>query len=564
MRRTVLVLALVAVGFVACAQGWAPRAPIYIHGDDAFTWANGVVRGSGTEGDPYIIEGWVIETAGYDYGIYISGTTAHFVIRNCQVRYPQERAGIFLSNVVNGRIEQSAVFGGRVGIHLLAAKQVTITGNAVGYCDYGILLSSGSNNNRIYGNSIIKCGLPARDEGLRNVWHHEGRGNYWSDYRGEDRSEDGIGDTTYEVVPDRFPLMKPPVELPRDAGPMRTIDLERVSERGIVTLAPGSLVRLQATDVGVGVDKIHYRIEDGAWKVYDQPFPLEGQAKIRFEYYAVDKLGNREPTRALTVYLDTEPPVTRIVAGDPHYKAPDKLWATSRTPFTLISEDDSGVAHIFYRINEVEWREYREPFTIPGPEGPHKVEYYAIDLYGNREAVQSTVVWKDDTAPVTEATTKDDDSPFDLTAPEEPELEVEPEPEPPVPDDPEPEELDPEVTEPESAAVETFAVVLTEARLVEEYGVEGSWTLSYSMDGFEAIFQTASVPLVLYAGQEDELEFSLGASVEGVTNHVGQATVALEPPWAESYHELDMTIAPENDMRAIWQFVIEVRKEEGE
>ncbi len=433
MRRTVLVLALVAVGFAACAQGWAPRAPIYIHGDDAFTWANGVVRGSGTEDDPYIIEGWVIETAGYDYGINISGTTAYFVIRNCQVRYPQERAGIFLSNVRNGRIEGSSVFGGKVGIHLLAAKQTVITGNAVGYCDYGILISSGSDNNRIFGNSIIKCGLPARDEGLRNIWYHEGRGNYWSDYRGEDRDEDGIGDTTYEVVPDRFPLMEPPVELPRDAGPMRTLDLERVAERGIVALAPGSLVRLQATDVGVGVDKIHYRMEDGAWKVYDEPFPLEGKAKIRLEYYAVDKLGNREPTRALTVYLDTEPPVTRIVAGDPHYKAPDKLWATSRTSFTLISEDDSGVANIFYRINEVGWKEYRAPFTIPGPEGPHKVEYYAIDLYGNREAVQSTVIWKDDSAPVTEATANAVESPFEPVAPDD-----EPEEDPPA----EEEELD--------------------------------------------------------------------------------------------------------------------------
>jgi hypothetical protein len=30
------------------------------------------------------------------------------------------------------------------------------------------------------------------------------------------------------------------------------------------------------------------------------------------------------------------------------------------------------------------------------------VEYYAIDAYGNREEVQSAVLWKDDSPPVTQ------------------------------------------------------------------------------------------------------------------------------------------------------------------
>jgi hypothetical protein len=83
-----IVLGLALVGF---GQGWAPHEPIYIHGDDAFTWENGVVKGSGTADDPYIIEGWIIDTHSHDYGIYIDGTRANFVIRNCQIRYAQER-----------------------------------------------------------------------------------------------------------------------------------------------------------------------------------------------------------------------------------------------------------------------------------------------------------------------------------------------------------------------------------------------------------------------------------------------------------------------------------------
>jgi hypothetical protein len=395
-----IVLGLTLVGF---GQGWAPHEPIYIHGDDAFTWENGVVKGSGTADDPYIIEGWIIDTRSHDYGIYIDGTRANFVIRNCQIRYAQERAGIFLSNVRNGRIEGNAIFGAKIAIQLLATENVVITANAIGYCDYGIVIGGASRGNVVYGNALFSCGFPAKDEGMGNFWHHEGRGNYWSDYRGQDLNKDGIGDTPYELVPDAYPLMEPPVKLPPEAAPMRTVDLAKVGERGIVALAPGTLVRLVAQDIGVGVDKIFYRLDSGDFLAYTEPFPLPDRAVVRMEYYSVDKLGNREPTKTLTIYLDIHPPVTRIIAGEPSYLAPDgKLWITSKTPIELKSEDASGVANIFFRIDGGDWRNYTGPFYVPGSDGPHKVEYYAIDAYGNREEVQSAVLWKDDSAPVTQ------------------------------------------------------------------------------------------------------------------------------------------------------------------
>ena len=395
-----IVLGLALVGF---GQGWAPHEPIYIHGDDAFTWENGVVKGSGTVDDPYIIEGWIIDTRSHDYGIYIDGTRANFVIRNCQIHYAQERAGIFLSNVRNGRIEGNAIFGAKIAIQLLATENVVITANAIGYCDYGIVIGGASRGNVVYGNALFSCGFPAKDEGMGNFWHHEGRGNYWSDYRGQDLNKDGIGDTPYELVPDAYPLMEPPVKLPPEAAPMRTVDLAKVGERGIVALAPGTLVRLVAQDIGVGVDKIFYRLDSGDFLAYTEPFPLPDRAVVRMEYYSVDKLGNREPTKTLTIYLDIHPPVTRIIAGDPSYLAPDgKLWITSKTPIELKSEDASGVTNIFFRIDGGDWRNYTGPFYVPGSDGPHKVEYYAIDAYGNREEVQSAVLWKDDSAPVTQ------------------------------------------------------------------------------------------------------------------------------------------------------------------
>lgn len=544
MRGILAAVLLCVLGAgITLAQGWAPRGPIYIFGDEGFTWENGVIGGSGTPDDPYIIEGWVIDTLGYDYGIYIDHTTAHFVLRDCIVRYPQERAGIFLSAVENGRVEGCSVYGGKVGIHLLSSSNVVITGNAIGYCERGIILSTASDGNLIYGNSIIACGLPAMDEGRNNRWYYQGQGNYWSDYRGHDTNGDGIGDTRYEVVPDIFPLMSPPVELPPEAAPMRTLDLSAVGERGIVALAAGSLVRLTATDVGVGVDKIFYRLDGGAWQEYREPFPLPDQAVIRMEYYAVDKLGNQEPQRALTIYLDIEPPVTRIVAGDPHYYAPDgKLWATSRTPFQLIAEDASMQTTIFFRIDDGDWRQYVEAFTIPGPEGPHRVEYYAIDVYGNREAVQTAVIWKDDTAPTTEAGATEGESPFEQPAPE----------------------AEPEAQTP--APTVTFEVSLVGAQLLENQGVGSDWMLSFWLDGEGGEVQTASLPWLLYQGPAQELALRFTAIEQDETQpDFAEGILSLTLPWTVGSYDLELVVYEDNVQTgkfARWLLTVEVK--EGE
>jgi len=52
-----------------------------IYGDTQFTFENGVSGGSGTESDPFIIEGKRILS--YDtVAIYIANTTKHCIIRN--------------------------------------------------------------------------------------------------------------------------------------------------------------------------------------------------------------------------------------------------------------------------------------------------------------------------------------------------------------------------------------------------------------------------------------------------------------------------------------------------
>jgi len=91
-------------------SGTYSGGPILIQNDYQFTAANGVVSGSGTVSDPYIIENWAIDARGA-YGIDIRGTAAHFVVRNCLIRNSpaSTHGGIRISNATNGAVENNVV-----------------------------------------------------------------------------------------------------------------------------------------------------------------------------------------------------------------------------------------------------------------------------------------------------------------------------------------------------------------------------------------------------------------------------------------------------------------------
>jgi uncharacterized repeat protein (TIGR01451 family) len=195
--------------------------PIYIDGNDNFTPANGVVAGSGTLADPYIINNWDIN-AENAIGIEIRNTTAYFIIRNCHVYGGRENGfdGIRFENVANGRIDDSRSDNNYRGINFLSSNNNDIINSIVENNIYGIILGD-SDNNHIYHNKLVNNTNQAYDNGT-NYWDdgYPSGGNYWSDYPGTDNywgenqnilGSDGIGDTPYSIPPgtnqDRYPII---------------------------------------------------------------------------------------------------------------------------------------------------------------------------------------------------------------------------------------------------------------------------------------------------------------------------------------------------------------------
>ena len=208
----------------ATPDGLIPRAPILIVGNENFTPANGVVAGSGTENDPYIIENWDISAENAN-GIWIKNTTAYFVIRNVHVHdgWVNYKYGIYFENVMNGRAENARVENNTVGIGLLVSDNNLIYHNNIVRNDNVGIYLGGSDNNRIYHNNFINNVDQAFDIGS-NYWDngYPWGGNYWSDYTGADDyggedqnrlGSDWIGDAPYYIPGDnnrdRYPLMSP-------------------------------------------------------------------------------------------------------------------------------------------------------------------------------------------------------------------------------------------------------------------------------------------------------------------------------------------------------------------
>lgn len=124
------------------APAYTPHPPIDIRENRRFSPSQGVIGGSGTDTDPFIIEGWAID-APSDQGIRIRNTDAHFIIRNVSIR--TEHVGIALSNVANGVIENVSVPVSLGGMGFGAVTNVVVRNSNISSDYYGVFIGTSSN-----------------------------------------------------------------------------------------------------------------------------------------------------------------------------------------------------------------------------------------------------------------------------------------------------------------------------------------------------------------------------------------------------------------------------------
>ncbi|MCG2825436.1 MAG: right-handed parallel beta-helix repeat-containing protein [Thermoplasmatales archaeon] len=135
--------------------------PIYIDGNSDFASQASTEgwQGDGTEGNPYIIEGYDID-ASTAHGIHIENTDVYFIIRNCVIHDGKDNwnYGIYFYSVQNGKMDNVTSYNNYCGICLDSSSNNTITNCAVYNNNWmGIYLPYSSNNQisncEIYNNS---------------------------------------------------------------------------------------------------------------------------------------------------------------------------------------------------------------------------------------------------------------------------------------------------------------------------------------------------------------------------------------------------------------------------
>ncbi len=171
--------------------------------------------------DGGLVEGNVF--SGNSVGAYLMYSTGVRVRRNVFAwnRGPSGY-GLGLKDMDEFVVEENLFLDNRVGIFLDASpRQLLAPGrflaNFLAFNDTGIYLLPSVGAERLGGNAFLDNGDQVRIEGgslAQADWSPQGRGNFWSDYRGFDADGDGRGDIPYlqqklfEEVASRDPSLR--------------------------------------------------------------------------------------------------------------------------------------------------------------------------------------------------------------------------------------------------------------------------------------------------------------------------------------------------------------------
>jgi nitrous oxidase accessory protein len=132
----------------------------------------------------------------------------HLVMRGNRIenhRQGQAAQGLLLKDVGSLLLEGNRLVANRIGIYAdsvaTSGGEALVRGNIIAGNDVAFALQS-TVHLTVYGNTILDNLADARAEGGRpsgSRWSRDGRGNFWSQYRGYDADRDGIGDLPYRV-----------------------------------------------------------------------------------------------------------------------------------------------------------------------------------------------------------------------------------------------------------------------------------------------------------------------------------------------------------------------------
>ncbi|MHC1624593.1 MAG: OmpL47-type beta-barrel domain-containing protein [Methermicoccaceae archaeon] len=145
-------------------------------------------------------------------------------------------------------------------------------------------------------------------------------------------------------------------------------------------------VTLSGADELSGLNKIIYKVDEGAWKEYTGVFTIAEDGVHKVWAFAVDNAGNiygfDEPQ---VVQIDTAPPTTTYRLEGEGSK---NVYYRSVTVYLVGSDTGSGVKLTRYQVDGGLWMDYTQPFSVDEV-GTHTIGFYSVDNLDNQEDARS-------------------------------------------------------------------------------------------------------------------------------------------------------------------------------
>jgi len=221
-------------------------------------------------------------------------------------------------------------------------------------------------------------------------------------YSVEYQSEDKIGNLEVLRSTGVFLDQAPPVTAAQVGAPSFT------AADGTLYVDPAAPVSLAAADAASGVERIEVSLDGAPYAAYVQALTFsEGRHTVL--YRAVDKVGNVETARTLSLRSDATPPLTTFVpSGTLFAGAGGALFSPAGFTYAFSALDPiagdvaSGVAFTRFRTDSVSsglFGSYASTFSLT--EGIRRVEFQSQDNLGHLELLRSATVFVDATAPLT-------------------------------------------------------------------------------------------------------------------------------------------------------------------
>lgn len=190
-----------------------------------------------------------------------------------------------------------------------------------------------------------------------------------------------------------------------DSTPPQT-QLKIAGPRADAVVGVGATLSFSASDAVAGVDSILYRLDGGAELTYEKPLPLDEMAEgsHSIEYYAVDKVANKETPRSFTFVVDRQPPQITLAIHGPQFTDKDVRYIAPQAEIELASHDAvAGATPIRYRIDTTgESTVYAAPFHLPQSVGIHRIRIESADPVKNVALLNVDDIYVDPVPPRTD------------------------------------------------------------------------------------------------------------------------------------------------------------------